>query len=436
MPTMHLTDAAIRRLPTPDSGRVEHWDSKTRGLGLRVSASGVRSWVLMTRTLQAGTWRQQRVTLGQYPALSLAEARAKARGAKAEAKAGRDPGALVEAERNALVADSRNTFAAVRAEFLERYRGRQNRRPAPRTLAELQRILSGPDFAPWDARPLASLTRRDALDALDAITGRGAETMANRALAYLRLLFGWSVARGIIEADPCTGIKKPGTETSRDRVLNSAELRAVWLATAAEGQFNAIVRLLLLTGARLNEVARLAWSEVDLDAGLWTLPAERAKNHRAHLVQLPAPALAILEAQREHQAVFAPRPALVFTTTGATPFSGFSNAKKGLDRCILKARTQADPDAGPMPPWRLHDLRRSVATHMAEGLRVPPHVIEATLNHVSGAKAGVAGVYNRALHLDERAAALSAWSDYLLRLVGDPAAAGNVVALHRRRRAG
>lgn len=436
MPTLNLTDAAIQRLPTPPTGRVEYWDSKAKGLGLRVSATGIRSWVLLTRTLQAGTWKQQRVTLGQYPALSLAEARAKAKEGKTEAKAGRDPGALVEAERTALVDNSRNTFATVRAEFLARYRGRQNRRPADSTMREMARLLHSPDLAAWEGRAMASIARRDVLDALDGIVARGAEVLANRALAYLKLLFGWSLERGIIEADPTAGIKKPGTEASRDRVLTPAELRAIWHATEGEGQFNAIVRLLLLTGARLNEVARLSWKELDLEAGTWHLPGVRAKNHRDHVVPLSAPALAILDARRTEQALIGPRSALVFTTTGKTPFSGFSNAKEALDRRILKARSATNPDAPAPDPWRLHDLRRSVATHMAEALRIAPHVIEAALNHVSGAKAGVAGIYNRALHLDERTEALRAWADYLLRLTGE-AEAGNVVTLapKARRRA-
>ncbi len=428
MPTLKLTDAAIKRFKKPETGRVEFWDSHTRGFGLRLSATGVQSWVVITRSLQAGQWKQQRVTLGSYPSMTLAEARKKAVEAMASAKKGDDPAAAVKAERTALVDNSRNTFATVRAEFLAKYRGRQNRRPAPSTLREMTRALSADAFDAWIDAPFANLTKRDLLDVLDGIVERGAETMANRTLAYLRLLFGWAAHRGIIDADPTAGIKKPGHETSRDRVLSLDELRVIWQATESDHtQFNAIVRLLLLTGARLREVAQLAWREIDTDARTWTLPGARAKNHREHIVPLSAPALAILEARRETQRALGTAPKLAFTTTGETPFSGFSRGKSLLDARIAKAGAE-------LVPWRLHDLRRSVATHMAESLRIPPHVIEATLNHVSGAKAGVAGVYNRALHLDERRAALDAWADYLLRVVGD-AEAGNVVELAQRRAA-
>jgi integrase len=428
MPTLRLTDAAIKRFKKPETGRIEYWDSRTRGFGLRLSASGVQSWVVITRSLQAGEWRQQRVTLGSYPALSLAQARKKAVEAMASAKKGDDPAAAVKAERTALVDNSRNTFGIVRAEFLEKYRGRQNRRPAQSTLREMTRVLSADTFDAWTDAPMANLTKRDVLDALDGIVERGAEVMANRTLAYLRLLFGWAAHRGIIEADPAAGIKKPGHETSRDRVLSLAELRVIWEATESDHtQFNAIVRLLLLTGARLREVAELAWREIDAEARTWTLPGARAKNHREHMVPLSPPALAILEARRETQRTLGTAPKLAFTTNGETAFSGFSRAKTLLDKRIAKAGAE-------LAPWRLHDLRRSVATHMAESLRIAPHIVEATLNHISGSKAGVAGVYNRALHLDERRAALDAWADYLLRTVGETES-DNVVDLAQRRAA-
>ena len=432
MPTLRLTDAAIKRLRKPEAGRIEYWDSHTRGFGLRLSVTGVQSWVVITRSLQAGAWKQQRVTLGTYPAMSLAQARKKASEAISAAKSGEDPASAVKAERAALVNNSRNTFGIVRAEFLEKYRGRQNRRPAANTLKEMTRVLSASAFDAWADTALAKINRRDILDVLDGIVDRGAETMANRTLAYLKLLFGWAAHRGIIDGDPTVGIKKPGAERSRDRVLSVDELRAIWKATESNHtQFNAIVRLLMLTGARLREVAELAWREVDCETRTWTLPAARVKNHREHMVPLSAAALGVLDARKAVQNALAtadkPVPKLAFTSNHTTPFSGFSRAKSLLDKRIAKT----NPD---MEPWRLHDIRRSVATHMAETLRIPPHVIEAALNHVSGTKAGVAGVYNRALHLDERRAALDAWADYLRRMVGETDAK-NVVELTPKRAA-
>lgn len=440
MPTLRLTDAAIKKLKMPETGRVEYWDSHTPGLGLRVSSSGVRSWVLMTRSLKAGAWKQQRVTLGNYPAMPLADARAKATDAKATAKAGEDPAAVTREEKRAMVEDSRNTFAAVRAEFLQKYRGRQNRRPANSTLHQMTRILGSLDFKTWEDRPLAKITRRDVLDVLDGIMERDAETLANRTLAYLHLIFGWAVTRQVIKEDVTAGMKKPGTEHSRDRVLSADEIRLVWQATQGGDQFDGIVRLLLLSGQRLNEVARMRWSEIDVNGRTWAMPGERTKNQRPHVVLLTDPMLAIIQARKETQRALAtrerPQPPFVFSTTGTTPYSGFSKSKARVDRRLADLLARNYPDADRLPvlePWRLHDVRRSVATHMAEDLRIAPHVIEATLNHVSGTKAGVAGIYNRALHLDERREALEAWSRHLLALVGEIEPGANVVEMAARR---
>lgn len=428
MPTIRLTDAAVQRLKTPaETDRVEYWDKATPGFGIRISSSGARSWVLIVRALKGGDWVQQRVTIGKYPAVSLAAARALATEARTRAEQGENPAGARQDQRAELEKQSRNTFAAVLDEFLSKYRGRQNRKPAPRTLAEIRRVLGSDLFASWRERPLAKITRRDVLDALDVLVARGAEVMANRTLAYLGVLFAWAVDRGIVADDPTDKVRKPGAERSRERVLSVAELRAIWTAAdAPEGRgdlFEAIVKVLMLTGQRRDEVAGMRWSEIE--GTTWTLPADRTKNHREHLVHLAAPVLAILDARRAEQARMGMQTDFVFTSFGPRPFSGWSKCKGRLDG-------RANIDA-----WTLHDLRRTLATRMAEDLRIPPHVIEATINHVSGARAGVAGVYNRALYWDERKAALDAWGAYVLRVVGADAA-DNVVELVpkvRRKRA-
>lgn len=429
MPTLRLTDLGIKSLKRPKTGRTEYWDDLVKGLGLRVSFSGARSWVLITRSLQAGEWKQQRVTLGTYPALSLGDARSKAQEAKGKAKAGDDPAEAVKEARQQMMDASRNSYSTVRDDFLVKYRGRQGKRPAPATLDQMKRILSGPDFAAWTDRPVTSITKRDILDVLDAIMVRG-ETMANRSLSYVRLLLQWAVDREYITTNPAATIKKPGAETSRDRVLSAAELRALWSATEGGSLFNGIVRLLALSGQRLNEVAAMRWSEINTDSRTWTLPKakgddRRTKNGRAHVVPLTDAMIEILEARKAQQLALVrkdkPMPALVFTTTGTTPYSGFSKAKGRLDKAMGETLEGVEH-------WTLHDIRRTVTTHMAEDLRIAPHIVEATLNHVSGSKAGIAGVYNRAEHLDERRDALEAWSRHLLTLVGERET-GNVVEL-------
>lgn len=423
MPKLRLTDAAVKRLKAPDGAdRAEWWDRAQPGFGVRVSASGARSWVMIVRTLKAGAWVQQRVTLGKYPAVSLAEARALATEARTMAERGQDPARVMQDRREGQASASRNTFAAVRDEFLEKYRGRQQRRPSPRTLSEIERALSSDLFAAWADRPLVEVAKRDVLDVLDALVERGAEVMANRTLAYLGMLCAWALDREIIKTDPTNGIKKPGAERSRERVLSPDELRAIWRGLAEtqahrEYLFAGMVKVLALTGQRRDEVTGLRWAEID--GCTWTLPSSRTKNHREHVVHLSAPVLEILEARKSEQDSMGIKSDFVFTTSGAKPVYGWSWYKAKLDACVSLA------------PWTWHDLRRTLATRMAEDLRIPPHVIEATLNHVSGARAGVAGTYNRALYLDERKAALDAWAGYVLHLVGE-AEPSNVVEFARR----
>jgi integrase len=199
---------------------------------------------------------------------------------------------------------------------------------------------------------------------------------------------------------------------SRDRVLTDLEIAAIWRA-CGDDDYGRIVRLLILTGQRRDEVGGMARSEIDLLARKWTIPGERTKNGRTHEVPLSNEAIAILEAgiaaAGERELLFGERP--------TTPFSGWSKAKARLDRRVEAA------------PWTLHDLRRTTATRMAE-LGVLPHIIEAALNHVSGHRAGVAGIYNRASYTAEIARALDAWAGLVARII-DPRE--NVVTFARDR---
>jgi len=445
MPKMRLTDAAVKRLKTPaNTERVDYWDTSTPGFGIRISASGARSWVIITRALVNGDWKQKRVTLGTYPAKSLADARQDAKDAFTRAKQGKDPADVPKVQRETMETDSRNTFANVREDFLQKYRTRQRTKPSKRTLDELTRVLSHEAFKDWDLRPLAEIGRREILDAVDRFVSKGQETAANRYLTYLKMLFGWALDRDIIKADPTARIKPPGQEHSRERVLEPIEMRAIWKATApsqaGKGDlFAGIVKVLMLTGQRRNEVAGMQWRELDLDACLWSLPGARTKNHRDHLVPLSEPVLDILVERQQEQADMRlkddkgrPTP-YVFTHTGKTPFSGWSRSKARLDgRAQNILRELAGDQAAELAPWTLHDLRRTLVTRMAEDLHVPPHIVEAIINHVSGARAGVAGVYNRALHMEERRKALTAWADYVLRIVGETNAE-NIIAMEAAR---
>jgi integrase len=171
----------------------------------------------------------------------------------------------------------------------------------------------------------------------------------------------------------------------------------------------------MLTGQRREEIGGLRWSEIDFDRGVIVFPSARTKNKRDHEIPMSGAVRGILEPLDRRVGRD-----LIFGT-GRGPFSGWSKAKEILDAKLLEARTKAHgKKAKPLPAWRVHDIRRSVATHMAEN-GVQPHVIEAVLNHVSGHKAGVAGIYNRAMYAAEKAAALALWADILASIVSGSA---------------
>jgi integrase len=172
--------------------------------------------------------------------------------------------------------------------------------------------------------------------------------------------------------------------------------------------FAPVIKVLLLTGQRRAEVAGISWTELhelDGDTAYWEIPGNRTKNKQRHIVPLTPAVRSLIQGM--------PRiGALVFTTTGTTPVSGFGKVKTRLDASLDKLSVECGGD--PIKPWTLHDLRRTMVTTMNEKLEVAPHIVEAIVNHVSGiAKSGVAGVYNRALYLEGRRSALAKWAGYL-----------------------
>jgi integrase len=203
-------------------------------------------------------------------------------------------------------------------------------------------------------------------------------------------MFNWAIRNGLeIAANPVAGTNRPAEPKSRSRVLSHAELRAIWAACNGD-DYGRIIKLLMLLGQRRDEVGGMKWSEIKGD--LWTIPEARTKNRREHIVPLTPPALALLPE---------PRQGRDFVFGNGVGFSGWSKSKEALDA-----------KAG-IAEWRLHDLRRTMATVMADQLGVLPHVIEAVLNHVSGHKAGVAGIYNRATYSAEMRTALDRWAEFI-----------------------
>jgi integrase len=350
-----------------------------------------------------------RVTLGRCPALSLAEAREEARRVHNLAAAGKDPRQIRSEAKQKRRDDRRNSFGVCADEFLQKYAERQLRSSTQR---EYRRILRGRDTRAWRDHPVSEISKRDVLDVIEDIDARGSPGASKRALAYLRKFFNWCAERDIITMPPTDRIRSSHPEVKRDRVLTERELHYLLQALNAEQSiFAPLIRVLLLTGQRRNEVAGMLWSELrdlDSDSALWEIPASRTKNKHGHLVPLsPAIREVLLRVPRIDD--------IVFTTTGETPVSGFGKLKIRLDARLKEMRRSEGLEQ--IPPWTLHDLRRTMVTVMNEKLGIAPHIVEAVVNHMSGlAKAGVAGVYNRALYFEDRKRALNLWQDWLLGL--------------------
>ncbi len=407
MPKINLTDVAIKRLKRPESSPVDHWDTTVRGLGLRISPSGRRTFNVQINVLRSGRRRDARIKIGVYPEVSLAEARATATKYKRLAGEGLDPVVVLGAEREAMERKSERlsvtTFAAVRDRFFEAHLPTLR----PSSVAEYRRVLTN-TFAKWDAVPLESIDTDMVLDVLDEIDG---PYMANRTHAYLSKMFNWSVAKRIIPISPISDIAKPNKEESRVTVLSESEIMVLWQAAGvADYPFGPMFKVLLLTGQRLREVAGMRQQDLDFEKAVWTLPGSLTKNKEQHSVPLSTQVISILECLPRTGDEF------VFTTTGRRPVSGFSKAKKILDA-----------GAG-VTGWRWHDLRRTFATYAAEQLDIDLPVAEAVLNHKSGSSAGVVGVYNRARYTRQKAAALQAWANLVDRITGE-VDADNVVEM-------
>jgi integrase len=366
------------------------------GLYFIVQPSGAKSWAVRYRS--AG--RPRKHTLGPYPRLDLKAARDLARTALRAAAEGRDPAS----EKIEARAATPNSIEHVVEDFLERH-VRPNYRP--RSMKETERLLRVHVVSSWRNRAIGTITRRDVRELLEKIKTGGAPIVANQVHSVTRGMFNWCIGNEIVAASPITGLKAPSKATSRDRVLSDEELRLVWKAADNAGTvYAALVRLLILTGQRRGEVAGMRWDELDLDNRIWKLPGERTKNSRPHDVPLSKEALAIIKAlpRISDEYVLSLRP--------QAPIRGFQEGKEALDALL--------PD---LPPWVLHDLRRTVATGMAKlGISLP--VIEKVLNHASGSFAGIVGIYQRHDYADEKRKALDMWASHVSELVATDSAKG------------
>jgi integrase len=376
------------------------WDDDLPGFGVRLRRHS-QAYIIQGRS----DGRQWRAKIGDVRRLKLEAARAIARKRFAEITIGGHPqGARAEAKARAGL-----TFSTLTGRYLEIRKATLR----PRSWSATRLYLAG-HFKALHRFPIHRIKRRDVAVALGGITERHGRVAAARARSSLSAFFSWAMREGLADENPVIGTNDPAAGmTSRDRVLTDAELRAIWTA-CQDDDFGRIVRLLMLTACRRDEIGGLRWDEVDVDNAMLTIPGSRTKNHTALNLPLSPTAIAIIEstprwADRE----------FVWCARGRG-FSSWSYATLGLRERIAAAQGKV------LAPWRLHDIRRTVATRMGD-LGVLPHVVEAILNHRSGHKAGVAGVYNKATYEREMRAALLMWADHLKSIIdGD---GGKIVPL-------
>ena len=400
---MKLTQRRIGLLECP-GGKKDAlvFDDEQRGLGVRVAASGAKNY-LAQYALAGG---KRRVPLGSCDAISLAAAREATKAIMGDVAKGRDPaaerkGAGLKAKREALTLDGLiEQWAALHLSGK-----RANYSTA--AVGALRRT-----FARRLESPAADLDRAAAVRALDDLAKNGKTQMAASTARYGSALYGWAKRRGTVSVNPFEGVPIAPL-TRRDRILSDEEIRLIWGATEEPGPFNAIVRALLLTGQRREEVATLTWAEIDETLSGWTLPAVRSKNGKPHSIPLSDQMRALLRNQPRRSGTD-----LVFPGQRGA-FSGWGKAKDRLDqRCGVS-------------DWTLHDLRRTTATGLQK-LGVRLEVTEAVLGHVSGSRAGIVGVYQRHHWADEKRAALVAWGAHVAAIVEGREAERNVTPLKAR----
>jgi integrase len=396
---MKLTDSVARTEKLSGKQDVILWDGALVGFGLRIRkvAKGIRKqWIVQYRDAAR---ESRRFIIGTVEELSAAKARDIAADKLAGVRLGIYPHATREQQRKEAEHQrdrDAETFGVVSALYLA------NREKAlrERSFLEVKRHIEK-HWEPFAKKPIHEINRRAIAIRLTEISAVNGPVAANRARATLSAFFSWAMGEGIVEHNPVAGTNKAIDEDPRDRVLTDAELGAIW-AACRDDEYGRIVKLLMLTGQRREEVGGMLWDELGIESGLWTMQGARTKNGKRHILPLVPEAIQILGTikRRPRRESFLDR---VFGT-GEGGFGGWSKAKINLDARIVEARGR------PIADWRLHDLRRTVKTIMADKLDVRTEVSEAILNH---AKQGMEAVYNGAQYLTQKRRALEMWADYL-----------------------
>ena len=406
---MGLTDLQVKKL-VPRNTRFEVSDGK--GLSIRITPRGVKTWVFRYQFNET----PRRMTLGGYPGITLADARLRHAEAMQLIQKNIDPGKKAQEEKN------RSKASPTFKDFI--YELWETELKEKKSGSETLRLLKKDIVPSWGRRKVGEIKRRDIVLLLDGIKRRGAPITRNRVHSALTRLFNFAAERGVIEDSPCTRIRKL-TETNKSRVLTDAEIKLLWEALDLENKSidifwttKMVLKMILLTGQRSGEICGMTLKEIDLDKGIWILPAARAKNGEEHKLPLTDSALSIIRQARD-----------LFGY--ATPYVFQSSCREGhvlahsCSRAILRHRTEM----GIEEPFTPHDLRRTVRTRFAE-LKVEEFIAERVLGHKLQ---GVLAIYNQYDYLPEKRKALEAWEKRLKAIVGiETVRSGNVIPFEAR----
>jgi integrase len=382
MATQRFTDKMLKGLKAPTKGQVDHWDELLPGFGVRIGTTGRKSFFVGIRI--NGRYRRITIKPPYYEDGDLARARSQAKAIMADAHAGIGPELRKKRE-------EKGTFGAVAAAFV------QDHAAHLRTRRETQRIINV-YLTEWRDRQISEITRAD-IKELVREKARTAPTMANRLAAQISTIFAWALKEELIESSPAVRIDRPGQEVERERSLTADEIKTAWAAFDELGYpHGPLFKLLLVTGQRRGEVTGMRWSEVTPEG--WKLPGERAKRGRGHLVPLSSLAREILGEVPELSE-------FVFRGRKDAPTQSWGKADNRLRKLC-----------GPMEPWRVHDLRRTFATHL-RSIGIDRLVVSKLLNHAEG---GITRIYDRYTADPEKAAAMERWANRLREIVsGTPA---------------
>jgi integrase len=425
MPLGNLSEEIIKRLPVPAKGNsITYFPGATiqgakapRGFGVRVTAAGARAFILNYRL----RGREHRFTIGAWPDWSVLRAVREARNLRQRVDRGEDP------LKDRAPVPTTKSVSSVIDDFMIRY-VRNKERPL-RSADQIQSAFDRLVKPRIGKIGVYELRRSHVAEMLDKVEDEAGPVQADRVRAYLRKALSWYAERddefNLSAAFVRVGARANPKDRARTRVLSDDEIRVVWPMLGEAGTFGALLKTLLLTAQRRDEVATMTWKEIDKE-GIWTIPAERYKTKRPNYVPLSKAALAVIEAQPRIEGCDYVFPSLV-----KTPFTGFGKSKARLDKSILsdlQKRTNESTKVAPLPNWTLHDLRRTAKTLMTR-VGVRPDISERVLGHVI---AGVEGTYDRHSYADEKRDALEKLAAMIERILNPPAS--NIEALEQRLR--